>query len=240
MTALPNFITFTGADEASDIAGMLELAALYPIEWGILFSPARQGNQPRYPSYNFIYRLFHRRLCLSAHLCGGHSESLLANSETLVDSMLGEFFRVQVNTTLRGIDTTKLLEWAEAIDPDLQPILQCRGAFPDEADVQWLFDASGGRGIAPAAWPEPGEDIDAVRGYAGGLNPDNVAAAVAVIGAKDDNYWLDMETGVRDENDRFSLAKCRAVCEAVYGVRTKEDGPLGPGLSQGGAKGGIA
>ncbi|ATA53887.1 hypothetical protein CKY39_12160 [Variovorax boronicumulans] len=224
MTALPNFITFTGADEATDVAGMVELAALYPIEWGILFSPSRQGNEPRYPSYSFIQRLTWciPSLRLSAHLCGGHSDDLLANSETLVDPLLWRFERVQVNTSLRGIDTSRLAAWAEEIADKLEPILQCRGAFPTEEDVQWIFDASGGRGIAPAAWPEPGESVDALRGYAGGLNPDNVATAVATIGAKDDNYWLDMETGVRDENDRFSLAKCRAVCEAVYGLRTKE------------------
>ena len=27
----------------------------------------------------------------------------------------------------------------------------------------------------------------------------------------------DMESGVRDERDRFDINKCRAVCEAVYG-----------------------
>lgn len=32
-------------------------------------------------------------------------------------------------------------------------------------------------------------------------------------------YWLDMETGVRDQNDRFDLWKVRAVCELVYGAR---------------------
>lgn len=223
MTALPNFITFTGADEETDIAGMMELAALYPIEWGILLSPARQGNQPRYPRLGYIYKLFGLPLRLSAHLCGGYSDSLLADSETIFDGYLPYFRRVQINTAHRGIDTSRLAEWATSIDEELMPILQCRGPFPDDnVDVQWLFDASGGRGIAPASWPEPGHNPDALRGYAGGLNPDNVGAAVAAIGAKDDSYWIDMETGVRDENDRFSLAKCRAVCEAVYGIRTKE------------------
>lgn len=218
----PNFITFTSADDKTDIDGMRGLAAQYPIEWGILFSPSRQGNEPRYPSYDFIKSLFgnhptNQGLSLSAHLCGGHSRDVLAKAETAIDDMLYPFERVQINTTLRGIDTIALNAWAEGISEHLQPILQCRDAFPEDHRVHWLFDASGGRGIAPAAWPDPGLPIEALRGYAGGLNPENVAAAVAAIGAKDDNYWIDMETGVRDENDQFSLAKCRAVCEAVYG-----------------------
>jgi hypothetical protein len=37
---------------------------------------------------------------------------------------------------------------------------------------------------------------------------------------RDLTYWIDMESGVRDDDNRFSLDKCQAVCEAVYGVRT--------------------
>lgn len=217
----PNFITFTGADDSAHIDGMIALANLYPIEWGILFSPSRQGFEPRYPSHSFITKLinWYGDLRLSAHLCGAHSRDLLAKSSTVVDHLLHHFARVQVNTPHQGIDTAALNAWAKELDTDLQPILQCRGSFPHDDNVQWLFDASGGRGIAPEAWPAGGWNQDALRGYAGGLNPENVAAAVAAIGANDDNYWIDMETGVRDENNRFSLAKCRAVCEAVYGVR---------------------
>jgi hypothetical protein len=47
-----------------------------------------------------------------------------------------------------------------------------------------------------------------------------MAAAVAAIGPMAPYYWIDMESGVRDDDNRFSLDKCQAVCEAVYGVRT--------------------
>jgi hypothetical protein len=40
---------------------------------------------------------------------------------------------------------------------------------------------------------------------------------VAVISQRAARYWIDMESGVRDDQDRFSIEKCRAVCEAVYG-----------------------
>jgi phosphoribosylanthranilate isomerase len=92
-------------------------------------------------------------------------------------------------------------------------IAQCRAAFPDDTSVDWLFDASSGRGIAPAAWPaHPGRRV----GYAGGIKPDNVLDVIrAGVGAAGP-YWIDMESGVRTD-DRFDLTKCRQVCEAVYG-----------------------
>ena len=45
----PEFITFTGADDHTDVRDMVALSKLYPIEWGILFSISRQGTDPRYP-----------------------------------------------------------------------------------------------------------------------------------------------------------------------------------------------
>ena len=35
----PAFITFTGVDRAELLPGMIELTAMYPIEWGILLDP---------------------------------------------------------------------------------------------------------------------------------------------------------------------------------------------------------
>ncbi len=215
----PIFITFTGADDNTNVIGMVHLASVYPIEWGILFSPDRQGIQPRYPSWTTIHKI--GQLCprdsLSAHLCGGYSRQLLASANTSIDDSLLEYFgRVQVNTSMRGIDTMAIRTWGASLG--VQPILQCRSAFPEDINVEWLFDTSGGRGTSPEAWPTP-PNGNHRTGYAGGLNPENVAAAVAEIGSQEENFWIDMETGVRDENDRFSLAKCLAVCEAVYGSR---------------------
>jgi phosphoribosylanthranilate isomerase len=68
--------------------------------------------------------------------------------------------------------------------------------------------------MSPLFWPKhPGRPV----GYAGGLGPDNVEAAVGVIGAES-TYWIDMESRIR-EDDRFSLNLVEKVCVAVYGVR---------------------
>jgi len=224
----PEFITFTGIDDATDLIAARALAAEFPVEYGVLFSPERQGNSPRYPSWPTLCKILLYAVPGSryaAHLCGGYSRLLLASGSTTLDTILREHFaRVQINTHYVGLNVAVIAEWAESVKA--QPILQCRDAFPPEEDVSWLFDASGGRGVVPDAWPaaaRPGPvaaspEVPRLVGYAGGLSPTNIATALPLIAAAagDSPYWIDMESGVRDADDRFDLAKCRAVCEAVY------------------------
>lgn len=215
---LPEFITFTGVDEHTDIGAMRALRRLYPIEFGVLFSPRRQGNDPRYPEFAFVRELTtHYGHELAAHLCGGHTRALMDAGVCGLEEPLAEhFLRVQVNGAPEDA-SHHLMHWGKDIGVRAV-ILQCKGAFPDDPNVLWLLDASGGRGLLPASWPTPPAMCTRKQwGFAGGLGPDTVAAAVATIGTMGCDYWIDMESGVRDGNDRFSLEKCRAVCEAVYG-----------------------
>lgn len=210
----PRFITFTGADDHTNISAMATLSSQYPIEWGILFSPKRQGTG-RYPTLDFVRDLMAAKLRYAAHLCGAAAREVVQSHSSRYDESLSEHFeRVQVNTADRCVDTAGMRDWAQRIG--VRPILQCRGEFPEDQNAEWLFDASGGTGLVPASWPSarPGAEI---LGYAGGLDPVNVADAVAIFGATAENYWIDMETSLRDEDDRFDLARCRRVCEAVYG-----------------------
>lgn len=208
----PKFITFTGADDHTDIDRMVELSSRYPIEWGILFSPKRQG-QGRYPSGEFVRRLTNRgSLRLSAHLCGQHSRWVISRGSSPI--WLGGFERAQINSAEPNIDYGRIARWGEQFD--VQPILQCRGAFPLTKGVSWLFDQSGGRGIEATWWPS--QHGAAMCGYAGGIGPDNVLDVLAQLNASD--FWIDMESSVRDKNNRFSLDRCEAVCQAVYGTTT--------------------
>lgn len=214
----PEFITFTGVDDHTSIDDMHRLSSAYPIEWGVLFSPKHQG-EGRYPTMRFILTLLSKRstdLNLSAHLCGGDARDVIELGESRRDKLIYDHFqRAQINTTDPEVKHSLIANWAHHMK--VKAILQCRADFPDiSGDVEFLFDASGGRGLAPKAWPH---GMPRRCGYAGGLNPDNVAAAVADIGTKAVAYWIDMETGVRDERDRFSIEKCQAVCEAVYGTK---------------------
>jgi hypothetical protein len=213
----PEFITFTGADERTDLRRMIALSAQYPIEWGILFSPKRQGRENRYPAIHHIEWMLDNAPSLryAAHLCGQDARDVLERGKSQYDELLNHFFtRVQINTT-QHVDTLAVKEWADALS--LHAIVQCRASFPDDANVEWLFDKSGGRGIEQTIWPQPpaGRRV----GFAGGLGPANVAQAIGTMtaGVPDARYWIDMESGLRDPEDRFTLHKCRLVCEAVYG-----------------------
>ena len=213
----PEFITLTGADDATSIDGMLALASQYPIEWGILFSPARQGTG-RYPSLAFMKKVTNAGLLLAAHVCGDYSR-LLIDSGNLPDLepllSTGRFRRVQINTA-NPASPQRVMEWARTLG--IRPILQSRMEkdFPASRSVHWLFDRSGGRGIQAQVWPIE-HDPERIVGFAGGISPRNAAERVAILESHAERYWIDMESGIRDALDRFDLEACRMVCEAVYG-----------------------
>ena len=99
-------------------------------------------------------------------------------------------------------------------------ILQCRGFehFPDNTDVDWLFDRSGGKGQLPAQWPVPKPTATFV-GYSGGLGSETVADALNAITRQHPEsvpFWIDMEGAIRTD-DGFDISKCRRVCEIVFG-----------------------
>lgn len=208
----PEFITFTGADDHTDISEMIALSKQYPIEWGILFSPSRQGVDPRYPGGDAQSRFLWSGLLMAAHLCGGHSRDIMDGLSLDIPVDLGFFNRIQINHG--GPNPRRIEAFRQGWGP--RCIAQTRATkFPKDTSLDWLFDASGGRGVTPAAWPPyPGRLV----GYAGGIGPDNVASIIGEINASGP-YWIDMESGVRTD-DRFDLSLCRRVCEAVYGVRT--------------------
>ena len=81
------------------------------------------------------------------------------------------------------------------------------------ASASLLFDPSGGRGIEPFRWPST--PLGVRMGFAGGINPHNVLGVLDDIGLRPDPFWIDMESGVRDTNDRFDLGRVRAVLEAA-------------------------
>lgn len=83
----------------------------------------------------------------------------------------------------------------------------------------YLIDASGGTGRwDQTRWQPPHEALRRV-GYAGGIGPDNVVAALSTVwsvvnahdcAAQNGKVWIDMETGVRTDN-RFDLNKVESV-----------------------------
>lgn len=135
---------------------------------------------------------------------------------------------VRVYTTLACHDARLILQQhdgtAAAIDTYLSGMsLSALARSAHAGDISVLLDASRGKGIAPDTWAAPlvrhGQPLH--TGYAGGISPANIEAvldatesAVREHVQPDARYWLDMETGVRTDN-QFDLTKVEQVLSAV-------------------------
>lgn len=208
-------VGIAGADDTVPHSALVDLSRRFPfVEWGILISP-KQAGQPRYPTMAWCGGLFERpELRLAAHICGQRTRDFLATGVSFLHPM---FSRVQVNGWRRPAEPDAF----RAMRGELRLILQCRSedtlqqvandaAELGNADV--LFDPSGGRGIESFRYPPTPSGCH--LGFAGGIGPDNVLDVVGEIamgaGVRPD-FWIDMESGVRDEGDRFDLERVEAV-----------------------------
>ena len=217
------YISITGADDAVDPADLLALSREFPAaEWAILLLPDRAGT-PRFPKPEWIksFAAQAKGLNTAMHLCGEALLGFVRGEAEIFDAMQG-FSRIQLNLKFGAVegqyDPAALLKRV-ADNPRWQFIIQYakdkQGLLPLLKDIPnhaVLFDESAGRGITPESWDAP--LAGHFCGYAGGLNPDNVAQNLEIIAkvAAGHETWIDMETGVRT-NDVFDLAKVRRVLE---------------------------
>ncbi|HYD18003.1 MAG TPA: hypothetical protein VEF76_05965 [Patescibacteria group bacterium] len=229
------FVSITGADDAINPQDLVELSREFPFaEWAVLLLPARAGT-PRFPKYEWIRSLaaLGRELNTAMHLC---DEALLGfiRGDNDIQGLMSGYKRIQLNLKFGAVegkyDPADLIARVRANSQfqfiiqygrDKQSLLPLLADIPNHAV---LYDDSAGRGITPESWdaPLPGHFC----GYAGGLNPDNVAQQLKTIAqvAKDYVTWIDMETGVRT-NDAFDLAKVRRVLEISQPYTIAEDRP---------------
>lgn len=214
----PKFITFTGADDSTDVERIVELSRRYPIEIGYLISATNKRN--RY-AHEFllddVMYLAENGVNIAFHLCGRIVDDYVygAKTDIFFYPILPAVKRIQLNIK-RDIGSLYILnENAKLNFVDI--ILQHReGNFPPQySNIYYLFDCSGGRGIVPETYinhPGKGRFV----GYAGGISDKNVKKILNVLPVKNDQeYWIDMETGVRTD-DWFDLDKIEKVCKIVY------------------------
>jgi hypothetical protein len=212
----PSFIAFTGVDRLDLLPGMKALSARYPIEWGVLVDP-HQEEKPLFPdAATRAALLAEPGLRWAAHICGAGARDIVAQPRTTTVAVTG-VQRIQVNHSFQGSTADQI---AAARDygrrMGVRAVLQCAGAFPDEAGADWLYDVSFGTGVKPEDWPALTAS-GPFCGYSGGIGPATVTDILARIAAPAGAlYWIDMESGVRTDG-AFDLAKCEAVCRAVYG-----------------------
>lgn len=216
MPQLPAFIAFTGVDLGTVIDDLKALSARYPIEWGILIDAAQEA-LPLFPDAATRHALLTAGgLRFAAHVCGDEARRI-ANAPDTASLDISGFSRLQVNHSFEGSNETQVENTVRfGRSRGLRAMLQCKGAFPGDARLDWLFDTSFGRGAAPSIWPRLPVS-GPFCGFSGGINPGNVKDVLKAIDADNSAlYWIDMESGVRTDG-WFDLNKCEAVCKAVFG-----------------------
>lgn len=216
MAERPSFIAFTGVDDPALAPGLQALSARYPIEWGLLIDDDRPA-EPLFAAAEVRAALLSAPgLRWAAHVCGTQARAI-ANDPAAARIDLAGFQRLQVNHSFEGSSPVQIdncVRFGRA--RGIRTLLQCAGAFPDDPRLDWLFDTSFGTGATPGHWPPIA--ASAFCGYSGGIGPATVADVVATIAAPPGAvYWIDMESGIRTDG-RLDLAKCEAVCRAVFGA----------------------
>lgn len=224
-------VTITGADDQTNVDELLRLSQRYPfVEWAILYSPNQDGTA-RYPlpkwRNSFMDAVRGTSVRRAMHLCGPSIRELLQQGPQKLAYRAG-YQRIQLNFNASRFTEEELKRlakktgWAEFWDGSPQGVIVQHNSanikVPEIfisngcADVQVLFDSSGGRGVELDTYPTPLSDFTC--GFAGGIGPDNIDSALekaaAAAGGRD--YWIDMESKVRTDNV-FDLAKVEAVLE---------------------------
>lgn len=223
-----NKVTFTGADNNTDINALKQIQSEFPfVEWGVLIG-GTQGKK-RYPTEEFILSLKDKGLNLALHLCGKWTKNILTDGN--LDIKFDFFNRYQVNFNFMHTkhDLNNYKKLVENF-PDKTFILQYNASNEayinkiiseiDTKNTNILYDSSGGRGTEIKDIQAPHTNI--YTGYSGGLNPDNINAICENIFNYKDNteVWIDMESGVRTD-DEFDLDKVREVLKCVNSWLTK-------------------
>lgn len=229
-------ISFVGIDEQTNLDEITfpnfkkTIPYDVPCEWSVLYSDSKStGNYVRYPSYDFCKKFLtswnrktdNKPFC-SLHLCGSVIERYL-NKEKDVMDLCDNAFRIQLNLNIKEYpDHLKLTERIQSVLKQYghKIILQqnkTKEKFMkvflenNTFHINILHDGSGGFGREISKILPP--DDKYVTGYAGGINPNNVAKIVKMIESVNQNnrpYYIDMESGIR-ENNIFSIEKCKEV-----------------------------
>ena len=231
-------ITFTGIDAKTDVQDLIDIQREYPIaEFGVLTSYHWYENGNRYLNPAFLSNLYagNGELNLALHVCGSAAhdaaDGYWNNLDDHVFNTFGLFRRVQLNVANRTDNPYRL---ASTPNRHTEVIIQQKGIHDIEMfersmwmNVSVLLDASGGQGIDTPINVLPNADKPFKVGYAGGINPDNVADKLAYLIQHNEvgDFWIDMESGVRTD-DWFDTDKVRrvlAICKEVMRELHVED-----------------
>lgn len=221
-------VSFVGVDEQTDLDKLAAFESGIDCEWSVLYSDSKSEEKHiRYPSYKFCEDFFkdkRKPFIRSLHLCGSVIDRYLKQEPDVMNLCNGPF-RIQLNLNIKNYpDYDKLSDnilevinkYAHKVilqqNKTKEKFMQCFLSKQNPGmSVNLLRDSSGGFGREITKVTAPDEKY--VTGYAGGINPTNVANIVKLIEESNVNnrpYYIDMESGVR-ENNIFSIEKCEQV-----------------------------
>lgn len=220
-------VTITGADDAVSHNALDDLSREFMfLELGILHSESKRGT-PRYPSLSWCEHLYDSQsVNLSAHLCGKLARDVLSGDGRYVDECVGwGYQRIQLNGFGQHVGSIGVLIHKMHSHPNVEFICQAQNSADlslvefmshRASNVSALWDLSGGRGIAQNPEFMPQTEFFRI-GFAGGITVSNVHDILLAFCKDPDSahlpLWIDIETGARDEHDRFDLDRARALLE---------------------------
>lgn len=214
------------------------------VRWGILWSRKKAGSQryPTTQWMQALLEAGQEvGLQADIHVCDkAFFDSLVANSFELTraDPQIMEIFgdrTLQLNINARSMDYSdhEVLSIYRSLGSRYKLILQQHEGTKEAIDqllqdpqielenISVLQDASRGKGIAAQMWERPLQvgNQALATGFAGGVSPENIDEMLdrlqsALMGSGCADAWIDMESGVRTENE-FDLEKVEHILQTV-------------------------
>jgi hypothetical protein len=227
-TPLLDRVSLTGADDNTSLDSLASLSAQYPfVEWALLYVPNNEG-APRNPTRAWRERFFYAKLPghNAVHLCGKAAFEQILQQQLPAEILGADRIQLNINARKQDFCDDQVMEvFRRSLDLGPAIILQYHEgtaaqvhrflgslSHADQARVHVLLDSSRGTGELMSAVCRPAELASTYCGYAGGLNPDNTMWAISAIEQTHAHYWIDMESGIRTDN-QFDVQKARRVLE---------------------------
>lgn len=228
---LLQYVSIAGPDTNTSIEELAKLAQEFPfVEWGVLYSVTAAGKN-RYPTLDWCEKFFKTAMngYKAVHLCGKPAFNQLL-SDTLPDFVY-RADRLQLNLNARSYshscdELQKLYDKALTLAPKV--VLQYHEGTEfdiarwltklspaDRERVSVLVDGSGGAGIEieKNKLIRPSCASKVMVGFAGGINESNVVAVIKHALLNEKEFWVDMESGPRVNNE-LSIPRVRATLAA--------------------------
>lgn len=170
-------------------------------------------------------------ITLDLHLCGEYIDMMIEEEHIGLENYLNGVSTVQFNVAGRDWNREQLADFkkkarAWCVYYGFSHVMQVRG-MPEDDDGTYLIDNSLGTGRLMTEFPVPSHLHRHGRGhqigYAGGINHTNVVDVMGNI-TKEVNkhgvcfysYYLDIESGVRNVGDQFSVEMALDLLKRTY------------------------